>query len=219
MLGDRFRDALTTAFDLHSGQDRKGSGVPYFSHLMSVAALVLEAGHGEDDAIAALLHDALEDHPDRITAAELEARFGARVAALVQGCTDTPGDYAGGDKGEWRGRKERYVAHVAAGSVSNHVSLADKVHNARCIVRDLRDSGNALWERFAGERDGTLWYYRSLADAYRYAGAEGYLIEQLEAAVDEMEQIAGYTAPLVLRTWRVATEPEPMDGNERVPAG
>lgn len=195
VVGDRFREALVQAHDLHNDQYRKGTRVPYLSHLMSVAALVLEAGHGEEDAIAALLHDALEDRGYRITADHIEGRYGRRVRELVVACTDTPADHAGGKKPHWKARKERYIDHVAGGSVANHISIADKVHNARSILRDLQQAGESVWDRFASAKEGTLWYYRSLVDAFRHAGMTGYLMEELDRTVSEIERLAQHAAP------------------------
>ena len=161
--------------------------MPYVSHLLSVAALVLEDGGDEAEAIAALLHDALEDAPDQISAEEIAQRFGSRVRDIVLACTDTPDDYAGGEKPEWQARKSAYLAHIASRAVPYRVSLADKVHNARSILRDRLVEGEAVWDRFKATRDETLWYYRGLASAYREAGASGFLIDELERIVAELE--------------------------------
>lgn len=185
VLGDRFRAAHALAFDLHRSHVRNHTNVPYLSHLMSVAALVLEDGGDEDEAIAGLLHDALEDCSDQISAQDLEDRFGARVRELVEACTDTPDDYAGGPKPPWRERKEAYLAAVAAGH-GNRVSLADKLHNARSILRDHRADPDTIWDRFSVEKEETLWYYRSLVDAYRSAGTTGYLLDELDRVVGKL---------------------------------
>lgn len=187
VLGPAFDQALALATNLHRDHLRKGTGVPYMSHLMSVAALVLEDGGDEDEAIAALLHDALEDRGDRITAEELEERFGSRVRRLVEACTDTPTGFAGGKKPPWRDRKEAYLQHIASGEVPLRVTLADKVHNARSILRDHREVGEAIWDRFSAEKDETLWYYRELGRAYRKAGARGFLIDEFERTLHELE--------------------------------
>lgn len=186
-LTDRFDQALLLASLLHRADVRKGGRVPYFSHLMSVAALVLEDGGDENEAIAALLHDSLEDCADVISAADLEERFGPRVRELVVACTDTPPDYAGGRKPDWTTRKSAYVALIAGGGVPLRVSLADKVHNARSILRDHRAVGEAVWDRFSASRAQTLWYYRALIEAYRSAGASGFLLEELERTVGAIE--------------------------------
>jgi GTP pyrophosphokinase len=168
MLGPRFEDALGFAFRLHAEQHRKGSGAPYYSHLMAVSSLVLEYGGGEDQAIAALLHDSIEDQALRLGGAELAretlaARYGAAVAAMVDACTDADSF----PKPPWRQRKERYIAHVAemdAGAAL--VSCCDKIHNARALVSDFRAVGNTLFERFSVPRGQTLWYYAELAGAF-----------------------------------------------------
>jgi (p)ppGpp synthase/HD superfamily hydrolase len=142
----------------------------------------------EDEAIAALLHDALEDAPHRITAEDIERRFGSRVRAVVEACTDTEPGFAGGEKAEWRSRKEAYIRKVRSVHGNHRVSLADKVHNIRCILRDYRADGEALWGRFKGGRDGTLWYYLELAKAYRAAGAEEDLLQELEESVQQLRR-------------------------------
>lgn len=187
LLTDRFDQALLLASRLHRDDVRKGGRVPYFSHLMSVAALVLEDGGDEDEAIAALLHDSLEDCPDLVSAAEIEEQFGSRVRHIVVACTDTPPDYAGGRKPEWLNRKRAYLALIASGDIPLRVSMADKVHNARSILRDHRIDGEAVWDRFSATRAQTLWYYRALIDAYRAAGASGFLLEELERTVQAIE--------------------------------
>jgi (p)ppGpp synthase/HD superfamily hydrolase len=162
-LGPRFDDALVFAHQLHREQVRKGSGVPYIAHLLAVASLVLEHGGDEEEAIAGLLHDALEDQGGQATALTIEARFGMRVIEIVTGCTDTMQS----PKPPWRERKERYLASIDEKPTPVlRVSLADKVHNARSILSDYPDHGETLWQRFRGGKDGTLWYYESLAARY-----------------------------------------------------
>jgi (p)ppGpp synthase/HD superfamily hydrolase len=190
VLTHRFDDALAFAVDLHRDQRRKGSGIPYVAHLLSVAALVLEDGGDEDEAIAALLHDSVEDHADRVTLADLRERFGARVSGMVDGCTDTPEDYTGGPKPDWLTRKERYLSHLRAGHPSLRVSLADKLHNARAILSDFREIGDELWARFSASREQTLWYYRALVTAFRDAGADGPMLRELDRVVTEIERLA-----------------------------
>jgi (p)ppGpp synthase/HD superfamily hydrolase len=186
----RFHEALSLASTIHAGQGRKGTTIPYIAHVLSVAALVLENGGSEDDAIAALLHDALEDHPEKITRQAIAARFGEPVAVMVEQCTDTPPGFTGGDKGPWRPRKEAYVAHLETNPEALRISLADKVHNARAILADHREIGERIWDRFSVEKAQTLWYYRRLVDAFRLAGATGRLMEELERTVDEIERRA-----------------------------
>ncbi len=186
-LSGRFREALVYACELHDEQRRKGSDVPYVAHLLAAASIALEHGASEDEAIAALLHDAVEDQGGRTTGEEIRRRFGDAVAAIVYGCTDAEVS----PKPPWRERKERYVAHLAdaPGSVLL-VSASDKLHNARSILADYRHQGDALWNRFTGGRDGTLWYYRALVRAFQ-ARLPGPLSEELERVVSEIERLAG----------------------------
>ena len=163
-LTARFEQALQYAFELHQRQRRKGSQTPYIAHLLGVCALVLEDGGDEDEAIAALLHDAAEDQGGLQTLEEIRRRFGEHVAEIVDGCTDTyemP-------KPAWRLRKETYLEHLrTASSAVLRVSLADKLHNARAMQTDLYSQGEALWGRFNGGKEGSLWYYRSLAQIFK----------------------------------------------------
>jgi (p)ppGpp synthase/HD superfamily hydrolase len=189
-LSARFEEALPFAARLHRDQVRKGSKVPYLSHLLGVAALVLEHGGNEDEAIAALLHDAVEDQGGAPTLQAIRERFGDEVAAIVDGCTDT--DLM--PKPPWRPRKEAYVARVASATPSVRlVSAADKLHNARTILADYRRYGDAVWERFSGRKEGTLWYYRALIQAFRAHG-ETPLVEELDRVVSEIESLAS-TSP------------------------
>jgi GTP pyrophosphokinase len=185
-LGPRFVEALGFAASLHRAQMRKGTGIPYVSHLLAVASIALENGAGEDEAVAALLHDAVEDQGGAPTLAEIRRRFGDRVADIVAGCTDT--DVV--PKPPWRGRKEAYVAHVAFASASVRlVSAADKLHNARSILADYRLHGEEVWGRFTGGRSGTLWYYRALVNAFLAHGSSP-LLDELERTVAELERLA-----------------------------
>jgi len=186
-LTERFNDALQYAAQLHVNQVRKGTSVPYVAHLLSVCALVLEDGGDEDQAIAALLHDAVEDQGGKDTYEDIRSRFGDRVAYIVDGCTDTyevP-------KPEWKQRKESYIAHLREASPDIlRVSLADKLHNARSILRDLKENGTNTFQRFNGGKDGTLWYYRSLADTFQKK-SESAMARELALVVDQMHEIAG----------------------------
>jgi GTP pyrophosphokinase len=183
ILSQRFIDALTFATTLHANQIRKGSGVPYISHLLGVTSIALEHGANEDEAIAALLHDAIEDQGGVATREEIRRRFGDTVTEIVNGCTDadtTP-------KPPWQQRKEAYIAHIPTASTSVRlVSAADKLHNARSILTDYYIVGEAVWKRFQGGKEGTLWYYRSLIVAFRQAGSSP-LIDELERVVSELE--------------------------------
>jgi (p)ppGpp synthase/HD superfamily hydrolase len=185
-LSTRFERALVFASRLHADQLRKGTPIPYISHLLVVAGLVIEQGGDEDAAIAALLHDAVEDRGGRPTLAKIRRRFGDSVAEIVEGCTDafiTP-------KPPWRERKEAYLAHLPQASAAVRlVAAADKLHNARATVADYRALGEAVWERFNGGREGTLWYYRALVEALQAAGPSP-LVEELDRVVSELEHLA-----------------------------
>lgn len=164
MLSHKYDEALLYASELHRTQVRKGTSIPYLSHLLSVSALVLKNGGDEDQAIAGLLHDAAEDQGGIETIAVIRAKFGDRVARIVTDCTDsvtTP-------KPPWRERKEAYIASLATkDSDSLLVSLADKTDNARAIMGDYREIGDDVWERFTGKKDGTRWYYRNLSKSFQ----------------------------------------------------
>ena len=164
-LTQQFKEALDYALELHRGQQRKGSDTPYMAHLLAVASLVLEDGGDEEQAIAALLHDAPEDQGGLETLAAIRQRFGDRVADIVHGCTDTYET----PKPPWRQRKEAYLEHLQSATEEVcRVSLADKLHNARSLMTDLLRSGEDVWDRFNGGKDGTLWYYHSLLEVFRY---------------------------------------------------
>jgi GTP pyrophosphokinase len=185
VITQRFVAALTLALDLHRLQLRKGTTIPYASHLLAVVALVLEHGGSEDQAIAAALHDAVEDQGGQPTLDRIYAQFGPHVGRLVEALTDADST----PKPPWRERKERYVAHVATmPEDAVLVTLADKVHNARTIVGDLRVHGEETWARFKGGREGTRWYYRALATELRKrVAASTPLMLELESLVKEME--------------------------------
>ena len=181
---ESFEDALVYAARLHRDQTRKGTGVPYVTHLLAVAAIVGENGGTEDEVIAALLHDAPEDAGGEARLGEIRARFGAGVAEIVAGCSDTYED----PKPPWRARKEAYLDHLAeAPSPVRLVSAADKLHNARSVLSDYRSVGEDLWGRFNGGRDGTLWYYRAVADAL---AGDGPVAAELGRVVAELEHDA-----------------------------
>ncbi len=185
-LTNRFTDALVYCVRVHSGQQRKGKSTPYVAHLLSVSALVLEDGGDEDEAIAALLHDALEDQPDRTSQEEIGQRFGDHVLHLVLSCTDTPPDYQGGEKPRWRQRKETYLAHLRDGAGSDlRVALADKLHNVRELLADYRCEGDNLWSRFNAGKADQLWYYQALVVAFRQGGVRGQMLLEFERVVSE----------------------------------
>ncbi len=190
LLGPRFREALVYAATLHTAQTRKATATPYIAHLMAVAGLALEHGASEDVAIAALLHDAVEDQGGQKTAEAIRARFGDAVHDIVLACSDT--DVT--PKPPWRDRKERYLAHVRSAPVEVRlVSVSDKVHNARSILADLRLEGDAVWARFHGGKEGTLWYYRSLVEAFRegaHTNGTKQLAAELTRVVGEIDKLA-----------------------------
>jgi (p)ppGpp synthase/HD superfamily hydrolase len=185
-LTARFAEAFAYAATLHAHQTRKGTAIPYLSHLMSVSALVIEDGGDEDEAIAGLLHDAAEDQGGEATLTEIRRLFGEKVARIVDGCTDS----VVMPKPPWRERKERYVAHIrhAAADV-RRVSSADKLHNARSILADYRVLRDDLWPRFTAGKSDTLWYYRSLVEGFRAAGG-GRLVDELDLVVSELERVS-----------------------------
>jgi (p)ppGpp synthase/HD superfamily hydrolase len=184
-LSERFVDALQWASRLHARQRRKASDIPYIAHLLSVAALVVEHGGDEDETIAALLHDAIEDQGGMETREEIRRRFGERVVQIVDGCTEcdtTP-------KPPWRERKEHHLRELRnAPPEVLRVVAADKIHNVRSLLMDLRRHGDELWERFNGGREGTLWYYREMAELVRH-GAPHEMTEQLDRELAELERL------------------------------
>lgn len=184
LYGERFLVALRVAAQLHAAQTRKGTSIPYVSHLLGTCAIALEHGADEDEAIAALLHDSIEDVEPTDQVRATVAWFGPRVLAIVEGCTDAD-DHP---KPPWRERKEAYLRHLASADASTAlVSAADKLHNARTIAADLRAVGDAVWTRFNVSRSETLWYYRALVDAYRANGqAPAALVDELDRAVQEL---------------------------------
>ena len=187
-LGPKFHEALGYAADLHGTQTRKASDVPYIGHLLSVAGLVIEAGGTETEAIAALLHDAAEDQGGDATLARIEERFGPDVAAIVEECSDTVIT----PKPPWRARKENYIAHLNTASDSTiRVSLADKLDNARAILRDLRRFGPPVWQRFnTDDPHEHLWYYRSLLAVYRRR-SDSWLVDELYRVVETLAEEIG----------------------------
>lgn len=183
VLSERFSEALVFATQLHATQVRKGSGVPYVTHLLGVTSIALDYGANEDEAIAALLHDAIEDQGGAKTREEIRGRFGDNVTAIVEGCTDSeiiP-------KPPWKERKEIFIASLATASPSVLlVSSADKLHNSRSILKDYRELGEPVWQRFKGGKEGSLWYYKSLVEAYRQVYFSP-LIDELERVVSELD--------------------------------
>jgi (p)ppGpp synthase/HD superfamily hydrolase len=181
----RFDAALVYTHQLHADQRRKGTTIPYVGHLLAVTAIVIENGGTEDEVIAALLHDAVEDAGGPDTREDIRLLFGDNVATLVDGLTDTDQT----PKPPWRQRKETYLAHLRdAPSSVLLVSLADKIHNAQSILRDVHTDGDSVWNRFTGGRDGSLWYYRSLVEIFRARGQFTTLVAELDRVVSELER-------------------------------
>jgi len=186
ILTARFEDALVFTAHLHAQQYRKGSQIPYIAHLLSVSALVIEAGGDEDLAIAALLHDAVEDQGGLETLVIIRQRFGNRIADIVDSCSDS---YTM-PKPAWKTRKENYLDKLQTSSQEVRlVSLADKLHNARNTLRNLRKENEMVWDKFNGGKTGTLWYYRSLIEIFeQYEG--NFLLDELKRVVYQIEIFA-----------------------------
>ncbi len=184
MLTERFERALVFAARLHKQQRRKGSDVPYVSHLLAVAGLVIEHGGNEDEAIAALLHDAIEDQGGPSARDEISRRFGDRVAEIVDECTDTDMN----PKPPWHERKQSHIKRLTAASRSARlISAADKLHNVRSVLRDYAEIRDQVWHRFQGGKDGTLWYYRAVTNVL--LGAESTsLTKELNHVVITLEK-------------------------------
>ncbi|MBM4074704.1 MAG: HD domain-containing protein [Planctomycetes bacterium] len=190
VLTHRFPLGLEYACRVHSEQVRKGTSVPYVSHLLSVCGLVMEYGGDEDESIAALLHDAVEDGGGQPRLEEIRNLFGDRVAQIVWECSDT--DVT--PKPPWKERKETYIARLSdVSSSARLVSCCDKLHNARCIVADLRlisNSTASVWEKFKGGREGTLWYYTTIATRYDRLNVIRPLVEELHRTVEIMQELS-----------------------------
>jgi len=185
-LGPRFLRAVQFAAEKHAGQTRKASTIPYIAHLIGVASLVLEGGGDEDLAIAALLHDVVEDCGGAPMLKEVRRRFGSRVAKVVEGCTDSDSD----PKPPWRERKENYIRHLKKADADTRlVSAADKLNNVRSVITDYREIGEAIWARFRGGREGTLWYYRTLRDEF-LRRKPNRITREFALAVRELEAMA-----------------------------
>jgi (p)ppGpp synthase/HD superfamily hydrolase len=186
MLSPRFENALAYAARLHRSQPRKGTDIPYVSHLLAVAGIVLENGGDEDEAIAALLHDGPEDQGGKPVLDDIREHFGPRVAAIVDACSDAMTEDPE-NKPPWLERKKRYLQHLRECTDQSVylVSAADKLHNARATLSDIRNLGPSVWTRFKAGRDDSIWYYKSLVDAYD-AGASD---KRVTRVVDELRRI------------------------------
>jgi (p)ppGpp synthase/HD superfamily hydrolase len=212
-LTERFVRAIDTARALHATDVRKGTRVPYVAHLLAVSAIVLEHGGGEDQAIAALLHDAAEDHGGRARIDAIRAEFGDAVAVIVEACSDSlvanPSS-----KRPWWDRKIEYLDHLAsAPEEAALVSAADKLHNARAILADYRALGDELWARFNPEagREGSLWYYERLSQVLssRLTTPAGVaLAKELRRTVDEIQSLAAQNGHDVVNDLAASNERE-----------
>jgi len=185
-LSEKFEEALVYATRAHGDQMRKKTGIPYIAHILGAAAIALEYGANEIEAIGALLHDTVEDCGGAERLRDIREKFGDDVARIVDGCTDsdqTP-------KPPWLDRKRAYVEHLKDSDSSTRlVSASDKLHNTRAILAELRRTGLEVFERFAGKKDGTLWYYRALVTAFRQHGEHADLIDELDRVVSEIEKL------------------------------
>ena len=188
-LSEQFTEALVYATHLHADQMRKGDGtIPYITHLLGVTSIVLEYGGNETQAIAALLHDAVEDQGGRAQLEIIREKFGEAVALIVADCSDTFDT----PKPPWRQRKENYIKHLADASPDSLlVSCADKLYNARTVLKDYRLKGEEVWDHFRGKREGTLWYYHTITRAFQAISSHP-LIDELQRVVNELEKLTAY---------------------------
>jgi len=176
-----FENALAFAAQLHADQRRKGSDTPYISHLLAVTAIALDHGATENEAIAALLHDAVEDQGGQETLEEIRRRFGNQIASIVAACSDTDES----PKPPWQDRKDAFVERLRTEPYSVRlVVAADKLHNVRDVLRNYRIHGDDLWSHFKGGRDGTLWYYRAVVGALNQAATPDE--RQMNALIQEI---------------------------------
>jgi (p)ppGpp synthase/HD superfamily hydrolase len=197
-LGKRLQKAFRYAAETHAGQTRKQTAVPYLSHLMAVTSLVLEGGGDEDMAIAALLHDVVEDCGGAPRLREVRKMFGMRVAKIVEGCTDSFSD----PKLPWIVRKEEYLKKLKREDAETRlVSASDKLHNVRTVIADYRQDGESIWKRFSGKREGTLWYYRALDDEFQRRKSNR-ITRELAIAVRKLEKMVGVKPPRKARKGR-----------------
>lgn len=185
-LSRHFEKALTYATRIHGGRLRKKTRIPFIAHILGVAAIAMEYGANETEAIGALLHDAVEDCGGAKRLRDIEQKFGKDVARIVQGCTDTDQT----PKPPWLERKKAYVAHVGHAPMSTKlVSASDKLHNVRAILMDYREEGERLWSRFNGGKQGALWYYRALVKAFTGKRIES-LVQELNRTLSQLELLS-----------------------------
>jgi (p)ppGpp synthase/HD superfamily hydrolase len=190
-LSTRLYEAQQLAFDLHGHDARKSSKVPMLSHMLSVCALVLQDGGTEDEGIAALLHDTLEDKPEEISRTEIEELFGKKVLEIIEVCTDTPMDFKGGIKPPWCDRKKAFLDRIKKTDPTLlRVPIADKVDNARAILADHRRIGDEVWKRFNAGKKYQVCYYKSSIQAFRSAGFNSPLLNDLEELVSKLSSLS-----------------------------
>jgi (p)ppGpp synthase/HD superfamily hydrolase len=186
-LSRQFEKALVYATRAHRDQTRKKTGIPYIAHILGVTAIAMEYGANDTEAIAALLHDTVEDSGGARRLRDIERKFGKTVTKIVDGCTDTYET----PKPPWRERKEAYLAHLKdSNSATRLVSASDKLHNTRAILAELRRHGLEVFGRFSGKKDGTLWYYRALVTAFREHGDHTDLVDELDRVVTQIEKLS-----------------------------
>ncbi len=182
-LSNRFDQALQLAVSLHRNQTRKSTGVPFVAHLLGVASLVLENGGTEDQAVAALLHDSVEDQGGWATLETIRDEFGEYIARLVEDLSDSFEK----PKAPWKQRKLGYISRLPEHHPDSLlISLADKYYNAESLLREYRRGGDTVWRQFNGGKMGTLWYYRTMADFFNNY-QPGWLARELERVVSELE--------------------------------
>ena len=187
-ISEKFEEALVYATQAHGNQMRKKTGIPFVAHILGVTAIALEYGASETEAISALLHDTVEDCGGADRLRDIRKKFGDDVAGIVDGCTDTYET----PKPPWLERKRAYIEHLKdSDSPTRLVSASDKLHNTRAILAELRRHGTDVFDRFAGKKDGTLWYYRTLVTAFREHGNHTDLIGELDRVVTEIEKLTG----------------------------
>ena len=205
-LSQQFEKALLYATRIHGGQLRKKTRIPYIAHILGVTAIALEYGANETEAIAALLHDAVEDCGGAKRLRDIERKFGKAVAKIVAGCTDT--DQI--PKPPWLERKKAYVAHVRLASMPTKlVSASDKLHNVRAILMDYRLEGENLWSRFTGGKQGTLWYYRALVNAFTGKRIQP-LVQEINRVLTELESLANKGVQVKQPPQDLANRPEKL---------
>jgi (p)ppGpp synthase/HD superfamily hydrolase len=192
-LSPQFGKALIYATRIHGGKLRKKTRIPYIAHILGVTAIALEYGANETEAIAALLHDAVEDCGGAKRLRDIERKFGKKIARIVEGCTDTDQT----PKPPWLQRKKAYVDHVRHASMpTKMVSASDKLHNLRAILMDYRQEGEKLWSRFNGGKQGALWYYRALVNAFGSAKRIRPLMQEIDRVLTELELLSNKGMPV-----------------------